>query len=118
MAFAEFPMIDGLRNRELTQDQYDLVTAIKDRMDTTLYLAFQEYWMKHCDNSHELSAFDSWRVLSECADEMFDRSDRYYMRKNIENCFWHKKALSATDMCICILGAIELMQMRYDEVSK
>ena len=116
MEHAQFEKIEGKRNRELTQDQLDLIMAVKQQKGKSAYDAFQAFWKDRCGNVDFLSDYEVWVVVSRYADEMFNNADRYHVRDGIKWAYRNGKSLSPRDMSIIILVAIELMQMRYDEV--
>jgi hypothetical protein len=111
----KFEQIEGLTNRELTEDQYELVNTIKSGQEGSLYKKFQEYWMVRCANHNYLTDYDSFRVLSGYAKDMFDHSDWFCFNECINRTFFHGESLSAKDMVEAYLTAIVLMQMRYKE---
>ena len=110
-----FEEIEGLRNREFpSEDHCNLVLAIKDNTDDSLYERFQKYWMRRCDNPKYLSDYDAWRVLSGYAREMFGRAEWYSVDECLNGAFWNRQSLSAKELSEAYLVAIRLMTMRYE----
>lgn len=109
----KFEKIEGLRNRALTEDQYELIDAIKTWQEASYYKNFQEYWKVRCDNECYLSEYESYKILAEYAKDTFDRSDWYNFNECISRTFFNGKSLSAKDMAEAYLVAFCLMQMRY-----
>lgn len=109
-----FEEIPGYKNRELTQDQYDLVNAIKEPKEETLYKSFQKYWKARCGNADYLSDFESWQVLYEYVCEIFEKNEYYHIKDAMRRAYFDGKSLSAKDMADIYLVAIRLIQMRYE----
>ena len=106
-------VIAGKVNRDLTEDQWKLVLAVKDNKGKDVWDTFQTYWKERCDNTHLLSDFDSWIVLEEYARKMFNQAEWYHVRQKMYDAFFNRKTLSARDVAEIYLLAIYLMQVRY-----
>ena len=107
-------IIEGMRNRNLNDDQWKLVLAIKETHEESLWDAFQQYWKERCDNTSPLSNYDAWEVLDGYAREMFDRADWYRMREYMKNAFYDGRNLSPRDMAEMYISTIYRMQVRFD----
>jgi len=107
-------IVEGKKNRNLTDDQWKLVLAIKETHKESLWDAFQQYWKERCDNTSVLSDYDAWEVLDGYAREMFDRADWYHMREYMKKAFYDGRNLSARDMAQMYIATIQLMKVRFD----
>jgi len=109
-----FEVLPGLRNREFTPDQEELVMAIKDTSDGSLFETFQDYWKKRCDNQFGLSDYDAWEVIDGYAREIFGRAEWYHMREYEKREFREGRSISSRAMAEMYLSTIHLMQVRYE----
>jgi len=104
-----------MRNRELNQDEYNMVIAIKQGSQETLNDRFQDFWKERCGLEH-ISQVDTFDILSEFALNRFDRPETSFILDEIKRVsFWDKdKTFSMEDINDLFLRAIRSMRMIYE----
>ena len=107
-------MKNNLIKRELTEDQENLIIAVKQG-DNTLLINFQEFWKVRCNNSEYLLCGDTYSVLSRIATDVFTKGDWYSYFHKIEMLLFTRNILHYEAMNQVLVEVISELRMYWDK---
>ena len=103
--------------RDLIEDDYNFVMALKQGSQETLNDRFQYFWDERCGNGFHLSNMATYNVLCSYASRILKPHEALLLHESIgrELCWSKDKMISLETMNKLYLQAIHGIRMMFDE---